>query len=212
MSVEEIRAGLPWIEKAIQSPRLEVRHYGGLGLFAINLRPDSRSLIEYLVPVIAKGLENPEINTRIWAIRALSEMKPKPPEGAISYVLRALQSDKELGPGIVFELVQIDPNRDDIATAIAAYMTSRMKTPGERVDTLNALTTRPVQDKRLIALMASNLTGQPEDVQIAAIHALTTSGPTGVETVRLQLQQLTESGETSERLRSAAKKALEPGP
>lgn len=208
MNVNEIRAGLPWIEKAIESPRVEVRHYGGLALFAINQRPDSRSLIEYLVPVLANNLTSPSVNTRIWAIRALSEMKPQPPDNAVSALLRDLPAERELAPGIVFALVQINPDREDIAAGIAKYMASQMSTPREKIDTLNAMATRPVHDKRLIALIAKNLTAQPEDVELSAIHALERSGQTAVETARPQLQRLAESSEASERMRAAAQHAL----
>lgn len=209
MSVDEVRSGLPWIEAALNSPRVEVRHYAGLGLFMINRRPDSRSLIEYLVPVLAEKLHDPEVNTRIWAIRALSEMKPLPPDSAISSLVQDLQAEKELAPGIVFGLVQVDPNREDIAAGIADYMTSQMTTSKDQIDTLNALATKPVHDARLIALIAGNLASQSDDVKIAAIQALGRSGSVGIAAAKPQLQQLAESPEASDRVRAAARQVLQ---
>jgi len=209
MNANDLKPGLPWIEKAIQSPRLEVRSYGFIGLFAINRRLDSESLIGYLVPIIDQSINDSDKHIRAGAISALAQMKPAPPESAISYLLADLQSDNELAPGIVFELVQIDPNREDIATGIAAYMTSQMTTPKERIDTLNALSTKPVHDGRLIALIAENLTSQSEDVEIAAIQALGRSGPAGIQAARPKLQRLLESAEASGRVRAAAKQVLE---
>ncbi len=208
MQVGEIRSALPWIQRAVQSPRLEVRSYGQLGLFAINQRPDSEALIGYLVPVIAANLNDPDRHIRSGAILVLAGMKPKPPEDAISHLLQALQSDQELGPGIVFALVQIDPNRDDIASAIDRYMTSQKLTTSQKVDTLNALATRQVQDKRLLDDIATNLTEQSDDVRISAMHAIRRSGPTGVAVAKSQLQSLAGSNQVSERVRSEAKQVL----
>lgn len=210
MSPDDIRAGLPSIQKALENPQVEVRHYAGLGLLAIDRRPDSRSLIESLVPLIAKQLLDPDVSTRVWAISALTEMKPAPPDEAISSVLQDLKTDDALAPGIVFELVQIDPNRDDIAAGIAAYMTSRMTTTDAQIETLDALATRAVQDPRLISLITDNLTSQTNDlVRMAAIQALNSSGQVGIDAARPQLQKLAQSPEISEVVRSAAKQALE---
>jgi HEAT repeat protein len=210
MSPDDIRTGLPWIQKALENPNVEVRHYAGLGILAIDRRPDSRSLIETLVPLIARQLLDPDINTRVWAISALAEMKPAPPDEAISSVLQDLKTDDQLAPGIVFELVQIDPNQKDIAAGIADYMSSRMNTTNERIETLDALGTRSVQDPRLISLITDNLTSQSNDlVRMAAIQALDRSGPVGIDAARPQLQKLAESPEISDVVRSAAKQALE---
>jgi hypothetical protein len=225
MDVAEIKSALPWMQRALESPNPSVRVYGILGLYAIDERPDSASLIGHLVPVIAKQFDDPYLCEL--SIETLSYMKPKPPEDAISYLLEALRSgrqlhfdpktqigqsprpDEDLGPGVVFALVQVDPNRNDIARAIDAYMVSRMKTADQKVATLNALATRPVMDARLIADISANLTDQTEDVRISAIRALERSGPTGVETARQQLERMAGAGEASNRVREAARQAIE---
>jgi hypothetical protein len=215
MGVGEIKSALPWIQRAVESPRLEVKSYGQLGLFAINQRPDSASLIGYLVPIVAEDLENQDKHASRGAVLVLSGMRPKPPEAAISHLMSGLQSEEKLqsdpkwGAGIVYALVQVDPNRNDIARAVDAYMKSKMKTDSQRVDTLNALATKPVQDSRLIADIAENLTAGSEDVRISAIHALVRSGTPGIEAARPQLERMAGAGEPSDRVRAAAKQAIE---
>jgi hypothetical protein len=213
LSVAEIQSALPLMQEAMNSPHVEVRSCGLIGLYAIDERMDSAALIGYLVPDIAKNLQDP--TTWALAYMTLSGMKPKPPEAAISLLLQALQSDEQLqahpklGAGVVFSLVQIDPNREDISAAIDAYMNSKMKTDSQRVDTLNALATRQVLDKRLIADISANLTQPTEEVRISAIRALTRSGAPGVEAARRKLEQMAGASEPSDRVRAAANQALE---
>jgi hypothetical protein len=88
MGSDDVRSALPLISSAIQSPRLEIRSYGELGIYAINLRPDSANFIADLVPMIAKNLRDPDRHIRSGAILALSTMKPRPSEEAIAYLTR----------------------------------------------------------------------------------------------------------------------------
>jgi HEAT repeat protein len=208
MDAKDIESALPLIEEAIQSTRLEVRSYGELGMFAISQRSDSAQLIGHLAPVVARNLQDPDVHIRKGAVLVLSGMRPKPPEEAISYLLSALQFDHELGPGIVYGLVQIDPNRTDIAHAIDVYMKTNMATRDQRVDTLNALASRQVTDRRLISDMATNFSDESEDVRLSAIRAIVRSGPAGVEASKQQLRRLAGPDEPSENVRDEAQRAL----
>lgn len=210
MPEAEIREAFPLFEEAAQSKNGEVRKYGMLGFVSVAMqRADSASMMTPLVPVIAGHLRDSDIGVRRGALFALSNMKPKPPESVVDILKAELKHDQELAPGIVSALVYIDANRADIADAVRKYLHSETLSTDERINTLNALATVRIEDSGLIDEVIRNLSSSNEDILIAAIRVLRRCGPVGVERARTRLEEIENSSQTSERVKSTAKVALQ---
>src|ERR1700743_1201618 len=217
MDVLEIKEALPWMERAMNNDDLEVQKYGELGLWAISRRTDSAALLSGLTPQLIGKLHHPDSYIARGAIVVLYSMKPTPPESVIDEFMQELHDvlvHEELGPAIVFGLLVIDykSKRLDIAQAIQGYLHRNTLTSKQRIDTLNAIAAQGTKNADLLQEVATNLSSQDEEVKISAIRALRMGGEKGMARGKDQIEQIATSSTAGERLRQAAREALQSSP
>jgi HEAT repeat protein len=109
--------------------------------------------------------------------------------------------------GVVFELVQIAPEKPEVRAAILEFL-SRPLDSATKIGTLNALANPNVKDSRVITMIFASLDDPDQGVRRAAAQAIGAIGRSAVEQAQSALQRLVEDSKQPADVRTAASNAL----
>ncbi|MDQ1407035.1 MAG: hypothetical protein QOG55_2664 [Acidobacteriaceae bacterium] len=211
-SPQEISSALPAIFEAMAHHDDTVKAYAATALFAIAQRSDSAALLRSRVGVIGHDLLTaPRPETRAGEIIILGTLKPAPPPEVVPIFLTFLKrtdTDAQAqASGVVFELVQIAPEKPEVLAAILEFL-SRPLDGATKIGTLNALANPNVKDSRVITMIIASLGDPDQGVRLAAAQAIGAIGRPAVEQAQSALQRLVEDSKQPADVRTAASNAL----
>jgi HEAT repeat protein len=212
-SPQEITSALPAIFEAMAHHDDTVKAYAATALFAIAQRPDSAALLGSRVGVIGHDLLTaPRPETRAGEIIILGTLKPAPPPEVVPIFLTFLKrtdTDAQAqASGVVFELVQIAPEKPEVLAAIHEVLSRSLET-NDRIGILNALGTSSVKDTRIITMMIGSLDDPDPGVRSTAIQALGRIGTKALRQAEPALQRLAADPKQIPDVVAAAKDALQ---
>ena len=211
-SPQEITGALPAIFEAMAHHDDTVKAYAATALFAIAQRSDSAALLRSRVGVIGHDLLTaPRPETRAGEIIILGTLKPAPPPEVVPIFLTFLKrTDTEAqaqASGVVFELVQIAPEKPEVLAAILEFLSLPLDS-ATKIGRLNTLANPNVKDSRVITMIIASLDDPDQGVRLAAAQAIGAIGRPAVEQAQSALQRLVEDSKQPADVRTAASNAL----
>lgn len=210
---QEIVQGLPSVFAALEYQDERVKAYACAALFAIAQRPDGAKLLRSHIDEIGRDLlDSPYESIRAGEVTVLTSLKPVPPPEVVPILLTLLKrhdaSTQAQGSGIIFELLHIAPENQEVIAAIQEF-TSRPLNTKSRIDVLNALGNPSVKDAQLIESVATCLDDPDAGVRLTAIQALTRIGIRALRLAEADLIRLTVDPKQPTDVQSSAKQALQ---
>jgi HEAT repeat protein len=211
-SPDEIRKALPAIFAALAHQDDAVKHRACTALFEIARRSDGPSLLKSHINDIGEVLLNsPNPDTRNGSLVILGTLSPPPVEVVpifLSFLKRTDAEAQAQQGGIIFQLIQIDPDSPEILAAIREFL-SRTLDNNTRIGVLNALGNPKIKDVRLIAIMIASLDDPDPGIRSTAIQSLGRIGPKALLQGESNLQRLATDLNQPADVTNAAKAALQ---
>jgi hypothetical protein len=209
---EEITKALPAIFTALAHQDEGVKHNACTALFEIARRPDGAALLRNHVNEVGQLLlTSPNPDTRAGTLIILGTLQPPPPEVVPIFLNVLKRTDADIqaqGPGIIFELVHIAPEKAEVIAAVREFLSRPLDTKS-KVDVLNALGDPRVKDARIIAIVISSLDDSDPGTRVASTQALMGMGQSALQQAEPALQRLANDPGQPANVVAEAKTALQ---
>jgi len=211
-SPESLKRAVPELDRTLHSSDPSIQRLGLISIYCVDQRPDSELLMQSLVPSLLSILSDGEPDVAALAVRSIFSMKPKPPSDVTVPLVNYLEgagSANVVGATIVFALARIAPDSSSAGEAVNRFL-RRADLPTEiRVACQNALALPGLKNRKMISGAAQDIvSSQNEEIQLAAIHAISVIGPNATETAKPLLMKVANNLNQSANLRHAALDAL----
>jgi HEAT repeat protein len=216
MTAAELEDAVPSLTEALHRGNSDVQRIAIIAIYCIDQRPNSETLVEPLIPPLLALLDDPDPELVALAVRSVSSVKPRPPDGVVQPYLDYLSRvspPNTASATIIFSLVRIAPERASIADAVLEVLRSQSMPDAIRVAVLNALAhPSDISDRVIIQIALDLNSSRSEEIRLAAIRALQVIGHRAIQIAVIPLTEISRGEGEALQIRKAATAALQTVP